>query len=1014
HTAVIIGKGTYINRGNFSWIQHSVVVDQTVEILKQIHPELGAEQEQQIRGELQSNLPALNPETVPGLVPNIIAGRIANKLNLMGPSYTVDAACASTLVAADHSIQELLSGRCDLAIMGGAQVTTPLPILNVFCQLNALSRREQIRPFDKDADGTILGEGIGMLVLKRLDDAVRDEDRIYAVIKGVGLSSDGRGTSVMAPRLEGEVAALERAYEAAGVSPRTIGLIEAHGTGTAVGDAVEMQALDHVYKARGARARGVAMGSVKSMIGHTLPASGAAGMIKAALSVYHKTLPPTLHVEEPNPKLGIEDTAFYLNTETRPWVHGSDEWPRRAGVNAFGFGGANAHVVLEEYAPARDRRPRPAFAPWDTEVCILQAGDRQDLIAEAQSLLSFARSNPGVALGNVAKTLNTGLRDGTERLAVVAASTDDLAQKLERAVERLSDPEKEQIKDRRGIYYFSGQPGRTGRTAFLFPGEGAQYPGMLADLYLHFPAVREKFDRMDRLFQDHPRGSLPSEAFFPRPTFSDAERAEVEARLWQIEGAVESVLTADMAMFSLLRRIELEPGVLLGHSSGEYAAIAASSVIDLEDEERFRQFALDLNALYQEEEEKGGVPEARMLAVGADSAQVGEIVSDAGGQLYVAMDNCPHQTVIVGEEEAAQLAEELLRQKGLIYQMLPFERAYHTPLFEQYLGGLREFFANYPVNPPSVETWSAASADRYPTDAEGIRKLMVDHWAQPVQFRKTIEALYSEGVRTFVEVGPRNNLTTFVEDILRGRPHLAVASNVERGSGITQLNHLVGLLAAQGVSLDLEYLYDREGLETVDLDPAAAAQPAGRASREVKLPTGFPMLSINAETAAKLRDGWASHASPSLQTDAGHDDREGLAEATTSREQGIRDGAGEPSANDRMDETGAPAEEGTRLEYGHTNGDSQFAMQQQPQNPMPAGGQDGYSQAMLAYLETMNQFLRTQESVMHAFLGTNPTEGDQQQFTPAHVAGLLGQETANVGNGAPAGVANGAAYQQPM
>jgi acyl transferase domain-containing protein len=348
-TGVILGKGTYLNRGNLSVVQHGKVVDQTVEILSTLHPNLSAGDLEDLRAEFKRLLPPFNPDTVPGLVPNIIAGRIANRLDLMGPSYTVDAACASSLIALDMAVRDLLSGRLDMALVGGSHVVTPVQVLMLFCQLGALSRREEIRPFDRNADGTVLGEGIGMIVLKRTEDALRDGKRIYATVRGVGTSSDGRGVSVMAPRMEGEVLALERAYRSAGVSPRSIGLIEAHGTGTPVGDAAEVRALTRVFGERDGGHAWCGLGSVKSMIGHLMPAAGIAGVIKAALALHHRILPPTLNVEEPHPDLDLGRSPFFISSETRPWIHGSREAPRRAGVNSFGFGGVNAHVILEEH-----------------------------------------------------------------------------------------------------------------------------------------------------------------------------------------------------------------------------------------------------------------------------------------------------------------------------------------------------------------------------------------------------------------------------------------------------------------------------------------------------------------------------------------------------------------------------------------------------------------------------------------------------------------------------------------
>jgi acyl transferase domain-containing protein len=323
-------------------------VDQTVSLLRQLHPEYTDEDLQTIRRELKASLPPFNAETAPGLVSNIMCARIANRLDLRGPNYAVDAACASSLIAVDLGMRELVTGRCDLALVGGVNVSTPPIVFMVFCQLGALSRRGQIRPFDKDADGVLLGEGLGIAVLKRREDAERDGDQIYALLKGVGISSDGRGLAVLAPRVEGEVLALRRAYETTDISPQTVGLIEAHGTGTLVGDLTEMQALSQVFGPRNGTGRLCAIGSVKSMISHTIPAAGIAGLIKAALALHHKLLPPTINCEEPNPKFELEKTPFYINTETTPWIHGGPK-PRRAGVSAFGFGGINAHAILEEF-----------------------------------------------------------------------------------------------------------------------------------------------------------------------------------------------------------------------------------------------------------------------------------------------------------------------------------------------------------------------------------------------------------------------------------------------------------------------------------------------------------------------------------------------------------------------------------------------------------------------------------------------------------------------------------------
>jgi acyl transferase domain-containing protein/phosphopantetheinyl transferase (holo-ACP synthase) len=849
-TGIVLGKGTYLNGGNAIAVQRGLVVGQTLDLIRRLHPELSDEEIEALREEMQRVLPPLGPETVPGMIPNIIVGRIANRLDLMGPAYTVDAACASSLVAVQLAVRDLLTGECDLALAGGSQVWMPVPTLNLFCRLGALSRRQQLRPFDRDADGTLLGEGIGMVVLKRLADSERDGDRIYAVIRGVGVASDGRAVGVMAPRVEGEELALRRAYTEAGVSPRTVGLIEAHGTGTPVGDAAEIDALTRVFGERDGQLPRCGLGSVKSMISHTIPAAGVAGLIKVALALHHRVLPPTLHCDEPNPELGLDRTPFYVNTETRPWIHAGSE-PRRAGVNAFGFGGINAHAVLEEFDGGRSPDHRP---PWNSELCVLESDSQAGLAGEAERLASSLDGAAHPRLTDIAFTLSRALGRAERplRLAIVASSVDDLRQKLGQAIEKLRSPSCRRIKVVSGIYYSAEPLGRDGKLVFVFPGEGAQYPNMLADLCLHFSEVRDVFDRIDRLYAEHPRGYLLSDWVFPRPAFSDAERRHAEDRLMQLDIAVESVLTASGAMHTLLRRLIGAPDAMVGHSTGEHSAAIASGVLDVETDERLRAFCEGLHNSYADAASRRDIPRAVLLAIGTDGARGLEIAGGAGGEIHLAMDNCPHQAVLVGEPAAIGRAREAAAREGIVAEELPYDRAVHTPLFAPFAEDLRSIFAELPVGPARTPLWSCTTAAPYPEDPAAIRELLVEHWTSPVRFRETIEELHEQGARVFVEVGPRGNMTAFIEDILRGRPCCAVASDVRRRSGVTQLNHLVGLLAVHDVDVDLGHLFAERHADEVDWG-GSAAEPHAKRTAEVPLSTAWPMLRLSPEAAERLR-----------------------------------------------------------------------------------------------------------------------------------------------------------------
>lgn len=842
--AVIMGMGKYVTRGNTNWIQHGVIVDQTVKLLKQLHPEYTEEKLKTIREELKASLPPFNAEVAPSLIPNIVTGRIANRLGLMGPNYVVDAACASSLIAVEMGVQNLLTRKCDLAIVGGVNTTISPPIFMIFQHLNALSQKGQIRPFDINADGTMLGEGVGMVVLKRREDAERNGDRIYAVIKGIGIASDGRALGLLAPRLEGEELALRRAYEASGISPHTVELIEAHGTGMQLGDVTEIQALSRVFGQRNGDYPSCAVGSVKSMIGHLIPAAGIAGLIKTALALYHKILPPTISCDTPNPKLNLEKTPFYVNTEPRPWIHGGYQ-PRRAGVNAFGFGGINAHVLLEEYNEQQGRDVQSFLHKWDTEVYIIQGESRHDLIRMGERVLRFVSTNPELELKDLAYTLNCPLQKTGYRLAIVASSVKDLEKSLAHGLKRLSDPECTKIKDQNGIFFFEEPAGIEGSIAFLFPGEGSEYINMLSDLCFHFPEVRKCFDRMDRVFIDSKRDTLPSQILFPPPPGHQPNDKSAVQGPWEMDFAITAVFAADHALFTLLDRIGIRPNAIVGHSSGEFAAFLASGIVEALDDDSIIQYSYGLNRIYKSI--RGRVPGARFITVGgAELSSVTSLINKNAGSLYITMDNCPNQIILCGTEDAILRSTEILQSQGAICNPLPLDRAYHTPLFQSVCDEFYSFFKGLRIVSPGTTLYSCATAQPYPQDPEEIRRLAVEQWARPVRFSDTIRAMYDAGVRVFIEVGARGNLTTFVNDILKGNKYLAVPSNIPHRSGIAQLNFMIGLLAAHGVQMSLDYLYERRVPRKLNLETAqdSSARAVNR-NEAMRLNLELPRLKLS-------------------------------------------------------------------------------------------------------------------------------------------------------------------------
>lgn len=839
-TSFVLGRGAYMGPGA-SWLTMRTVMSGYAErLVRRLRPDLNEDELARLQKTVEAEIPILTAENAGGLIPNIVSGRVANRLDFMGRNYTIDAACASSLLAVEESVQSLLLGRDDMAIAGGVHLSMYVPFLAVFDAMRAMSLGGTIRPFDEHADGTMSSEGVGILILKRLADAERDGDRIYAVVKGTGSASDGKAKGILSPRVEGEELAVRRGLEMSGVDPATVALIEGHGTGTAVGDGMEIETLARVFGPAPGGRKNAALGSVKSNIGHAMPAAGAAGLIKTVLALHHRVLPATINATKPRESLSTADSRFYLNSETRPWIHGGDA-PRRAGVNAFGFGGINAHVVLEEYRGHDELAQRTMLRDWEQEVFVFEGRTREDLLARLAAIRAYSIAVEGVAPRDLAYTLNTSLRPAGEalRAAIVASDFEDLAQKIDRVSKRLEDPHCAQIRERQGLYFFSSPEIAGGKTAFLFPGEGSQYLNMLADLAIHFPVVRQSFDLADRAAA---REVPPSAILFPPPTFTEEAEAAAEAQLYSIERATETVLTAGGAIYRLLEQLKLKPDVLAGHSAGEWIAMAVSGMVGVD---RFIGSMNRLAEMYDRVSRNMNVPSKAMLAVGAGAEKAREMAAQLGIEARIANDNCPHQVVIVVEpDEAPRLVEHMLKG-GVFVEKLPYDRGYHTPAFDYLSAPLREFFGSLNLEAPRVPVLSCTTAEYFPTETPAILDVVAETFARPLIFQQTIERMYSDGVRVFVEAGPRGNLTAFVDDILRGRPHLAIPVDQYRRPGLLSLQHAVAMLAASHRPMDLTPLYDRRGARKLTLDPKTdSVLPEEKQPGAMRIPVYHRLLGI--------------------------------------------------------------------------------------------------------------------------------------------------------------------------
>jgi acyl transferase domain-containing protein/phosphopantetheinyl transferase len=840
-TGVILGHSTYLHRGQGTLIQNHIVVDQTLDVLGELCPDLGEAKLAEIRHLLSSGLPSSTADIAPALVPNVMTGRIANRLDLRGPNYLIDAACSSSLLAVAAACDELRTGRSRMMLAGGVNASLPAEVSVIFTQLGALSGRGRVRPFSTGSDGTLLGEGLGVVVLKRLDDAVQDGDRVYAVVRGIGQASDGRGLGLLAPNLEGETLAIQRAYEQTGIDPTTIGLIEAHGTGIPLGDKTEVAAIKRVFGERGAGQGSLALGSVKSMISHCIPAAGIAGLIKATLSVHHKLLPPTL-CEEINPELGLEAPLF-VNTEVMPWIQAPGA-PRRAGINSFGFGGINAHAIVEEAPSAAVTKS--ALSPWPSELCVFSASDVPALLALLDQTEARLAQHPEWTLSEIARALSE--RDGGQahRLAMVVSDRAALGAALQGARKKLSGPIKERFATRTGLFYSSRPLG--GPLAFVFPGEGSQYTGMFGDLAIAFDEVREWFDFWSGLYGETP-GERRTDILFPPSTgLSPERRKHLDERLHDMDVGSEAVFIGGQAIAALLRSFGVLPDVMLGHSSGESSALAAAGAI-APGFDALGGFIRELNAVYRRILAEGDIATGALLTVGALTfAEVEQHAAAVDPDIALAMDNCKNQIVLYGAPEAiARLQERLTRASG-ITQLLPFDRGYHTKAFAKVSEAFLGYYENVGLGRPSVPLYSCATTGLFPESESKIRTLAAAQWSTPVRFRETVERMHDDGVRTFVEVGPSGNLTAFVNDILAGREYRAVATNQRRRGGLDQFLQVLAELYTDARPVALARLFQRRRVASIDLDG-----PQVKPRRGVLLDNTMPKIRLDDARRTALR-----------------------------------------------------------------------------------------------------------------------------------------------------------------
>jgi len=758
-------------------------------------------------------LPEVTEDTMPGELANCIAGRVANIFNFHGPNYVCDAACASAMAAISSAVEALNAHDFDAAITGGIDRNMGVSSFVKFCKIGALSATGS-RPYAEGADGFVMGEGAAIFLLKRLADAERDGDKIYAVLRGMAGSSDGKGKGITAPNPVGQKLAIQRAWDNAGLSPATVTLMEGHGTSTSVGDVVEVQSMTEVLQSYNLPAHSVALGSVKSNIGHLKGAAGAAGLLKAMLALRDKVLPPSVHCEHPNPNIDFGHSPLYVNTELRPWPTPKDG-VRRAGVSAFGFGGTNFHAVLEEYIPHRLNGngkkqassfvPAPPSVPMSgdaagTSACatsktplrgamVIGAATEEGLIERLRSAHQTALTGDAPALAAPAEA---DLR-AFERIAIDYADAADLADKAGKALKAFAANQPAMWKALRSQGIFRGQ-GPAAKVAFLYPGQGSQYVNMLRPLCDTEPIVAEIFAEADAVMEPLLGKPLSEFIFVDQANREAVEKAEEDLRQTAI--TQPAVLAADQGLTKLLAAYGIQPDMTMGHSLGEYGALVAAGAFPFGD-------ALEaVSARGREMTRVSMADNGKMAAVFGPIHEIERILETIDGYVVIANINSDKQAVIGGASKAVEQACEVFLKAGFDAVPLSVSHAFHTSIVAPASEPLRHVLERLRLEAPHVPTVANVSGEFYP-EGPGVVPQMLDILAKqvaaPVQFIKGLETLYAAGARIFVEVGPKKALQGFVEDVLGGRGDvISMFTNHPKVGDLVAFNQALCALYAAG------------------------------------------------------------------------------------------------------------------------------------------------------------------------------------------------------------------------
>ena len=778
---------------------------------------------------ITEGLPKVTEDTMPGELANVVSGRVANLLDLQGPNYSTDAACASTFAAILDACRLLQARQVDMMVAGASDRTMDPATFAKFSAIGALSATHST-PFDSNANGFVMGEGAGAVTLKRLSDAIRDGDRVQAVIRGIGASSDGRGKGITAPSTRGQIQAVTRAYSQAGYNPSSVQLIEAHGTSTVVGDATELTSLSEVF-GDDMPGNNVAVGSIKSQIGHLKAAAGIAGLIKAIRAVDTGIIPPSAGFSNPNQNIDWESNPFFVPTESIEWKPLVD-LPRRAGVSSFGFGGTNFHCTIESFEPKlhqniadnfdlrREAWLNPNSSPTKSVetyshdelkeieggVLLVNAPNLTDLESKLSIIKDdlFTGSNfdddpYGKRLSQeLPRVSQTYIAEGI-RCAIVASSWAQLETKFNLLESSIGDRSKWVFLSKKMIMLTDEKIlSSDAKIAQLYPGQGSQYVGMTNDLSKRYRCIGETWREADKTMVKILDGETLS-SFVLRDNLSDEELKEAEYKLKQTEYTQPAMLTADLAIYRLLSQHGIDPDMVAGHSLGEYAALMVSGILRFED-------ALKAAAARGTEMGSVDVPDNGIMAsVTAPFEQIEKVLAAEDGYVIAANKNSPKMTVIAGETEPMKRVMSAFEEAGAPCVQLQTSHAFHSRIVAPANEPLRRFLNELQIDLPSIPITANLDGQWYPneigdnaTAKEAILSKLAPQMASSVEWIKQIETMYEDGARLFVEVGPKRALALFAEQILHDRPHIVTNTNHPKVGGITSFHAALAVHALAG------------------------------------------------------------------------------------------------------------------------------------------------------------------------------------------------------------------------